>query len=320
MKSFAVLALIALVASCRLDTFFSGSGRGAPPVAGPPATMGFADQPQTTRARKTLPPVRVAVRDDQGNVVAGFGGVVSLTLDSNPGGGSLGDTTTVAAANGVATFRHLRIDQAGTGYRLVASAPGTALAPVKSRAFAILVPLTGNITVTTSTQGANVPGGYTVTVDDTISQPIGINAVVTFIGVAAGSHLVALTGVTPGCSVGGTNPETVSVSGGETAQAGFAISCAAPPPATGSLTVTTTTTGSNLPVGYTLTLDTGQSGTIGANDSVTATGIPAGDHAVTLSGLPGNCSLASPNPQAFTIAAGTTTQVGFTISCTAAGP
>ena len=325
MKSFAVLALMAVIAGCRLDTFFRGSGGVAPPVAGPPASLGFADQPQTTHARKSLPPVRVVVRDDQGNVVTGFGGLVSLTLDSSAGGGggggvSLGDTTTVAAANGVATFRHLRIDKAGTGYRLVASAPGTALPPARSEAFAILAPLTGNITVTTTTSGADVPGGYSVTLDDTISQPMGINAVVTFIGVAAGSHMVSLGGVAPSCTVGGANPQPVSVSGGETAQASFAISCAASPPATGSLTVTTTTTGSNLPAGYTLTLDTGQSGTIGANDSVTATAIAAGDHAVTLSGLPGNCSLASPNPQAFTIAAGTTTQVGFTISCTAVGP
>jgi len=93
-----------------------------------------------------------------------------------------------------------------------------------------------------------------------------------------------------------------------------------PPPATGSLTVTTTTTGSNLPAGYTVTLDTGQSGTIGANDSITATGIAAGDHTLTLSGVPGNCTLGSPNPQAVTITAGSTTQVGFAISCTAAGP
>ena len=326
MKRFAVLPLMALIASCRLDTFFRGAGGGAPPVAGPPADLRFAQQPQTTHARKTLPPVRVAVRDDQGNVVAGFGGLVSLTLDSNPGGASLGDSTTVAAAHGIATFRHLRIDKAGTGYTLLASAPGTALAPERSRAFAILAALTGNIAVTTTTAGTAVPGGYTLTLDDSISQPIGINAVVTFVGVYAGSHVVTLADVTPSCTIGGANPDTVSVSGGETAQASFSISCAAPPPppppppATGNLTVRTTTTGSNLPAGYTLTLDTGQSGTIGANDSVTATGIAAGDHRLTLSGLPGNCTLASPNPQVVTITAGATTQASFAISCSAAGP
>ena len=326
MKSFAALALLAVFLSCRLDTFFRGSGSGAPPVAGPPAALRFTDQPQTTHARKTLPPVRVAVRDDQGNVVAGFGGVVALTIDSDTGGVSLGDTTTVAAANGIATFRHLRIDKAGAGYRLVASAPGTALAPVKSQAFAILPPLTGNITVTTTTAGSNLPSGYTVTVDDSISQPIGINAVVTFVGLAAGSHVVTLAGVTSACVIDGANPDPVSVSGGETAQASFDITCAAPPPppppppATGSLTVTTATTGSNLPAGYTVTLENGQSGTIGANDSVTATGIAVGDHTVTLGGVPANCTVASPNPQAVTVTVGATAQASFMISCSATGP
>jgi hypothetical protein len=321
MTRLTVLLLLALAASCRLDTFFRGSGGGAPPVAGPPADLRFVDQPESAHARNTLPPVRVAVRDDQGNVVGGFGGVVSLALDSTSGGGSLGDSTTVAAANGIATFRHLRVDRPGTGYMLVASAPGTALAPVRSRAFAILAPLTGNITVTTTTAGSDVPSGYTVAVDDSISQPIGINAVVTFVGLATGRHVVTLTGVTSSCTLGGPNPDTVSVSGGETAQASFAISCAAPPPpqATGNLTVTTTTTGSNLPAGYTVTLDTGQSGTIGANDSVTASGIPTGDHSITLSGVPGNCTVASPNPQTVTVPAGATAQASFTISC-AAGP
>lgn len=310
MKHFALLPLMALVASC--------SGGDAPPVAGAPAELRYTGQPQTTRARGTLPPVQVAVRDDQGNVVTGFAGLVSLTIDANPGGGSLGDTTTVAAASGIATFRHLRIDKAGTGYTLLASAPGTALAPVQSQAFNILAPLTGNISVTTATSGANLPGGYTVTVDDTISQPIGINAVVTFVGVATGSHVVTLQGITTGCGISGVNPETVSVSGGETAQASFAISCAAPPPPPppdGSLTVTTTTTGSNLPAGYTVTLDTGLSGAIGSNDSVTASGIATGDHTVTLSGVPGNCTLTSPDPQAVTITGGATAQASFAITC-----
>src|SRR5438093_12225244 len=131
MTRLTVLLLLALVASCRLDTFFRGSGGGARPVAGPPADLRFVDQPQSARARNTLPPVRVAVRDDQGNIVAGFAGLVSLALDSNHAEGSLGDTTAVAAASGVATFRHLRVNRAGTGYRLVASAPGTGLTPVR---------------------------------------------------------------------------------------------------------------------------------------------------------------------------------------------
>ena len=318
MKSFAVLALIALVASCRLDTFFGGSGGRATPVAGPPADLRFADEPQTARARTTLAPVRVTVRDDQGNIVTGFGGLVSLALDANNVVTSLGDSTTVPAGNGVATFRRLRIDKAGTGYRLVASAPGTALAPVRSQPFNILAPSTGSLTVTTTTAGSGLPSGYTVTVDDSISQPIGINAVVTFVGLATGRHVVTLGGVTSSCNMRGANPDTVSVSGGETAQATFAISCAAPPPTPGNVVVTTATSGSSLPSGYTASLDGGPASPIGINDSVTATGIAAGEHTVALRGMPGNCTVAGPNPQPVTVAAGSTARAAFTIDCAAA--
>src|SRR2546430_9363150 len=166
MKSFAVLALIALVASCRLDTFFDGSGGRAAPVAGPPADLRFADEPQTARARTTLAPVRVTVRDDQGNIVAGFGGLVSLALDSNNAVTSLGDSTTVPAAKGVATFRRLWIDKAGTGYRLVPPPPRAALAPGRSPAVPVLAPLTRDISPTTPTPRAGLPAGHTATVDD----------------------------------------------------------------------------------------------------------------------------------------------------------
>src|SRR5881398_2973788 len=52
----------------------------------------------------------------------------------------------------------------------------------------------------------------------------------------------------------------------------------APPHGTGALKAAAATSGSNLPTGYTVTLDSGQSTAIGINDSVTATGLPAGSH------------------------------------------
>src|SRR2546430_9447907 len=157
MKSFAVLALIALVASCRLDTFFDGSGGRAAPVAGPPADLRFADEPQTARARTTLAPVRVTVRDDQGNIVAGFGGLVSLALDSNNAVTSLGDSTTVPAAKGVATFRRLWIDKAGTGYRLLAPPPRAAAAPGPNPGVAVPAPLARDIAATPTHPGSGRP-------------------------------------------------------------------------------------------------------------------------------------------------------------------
>src|SRR5438445_7727590 len=55
------------------------------------------------------------------------------------------------------------------------------------------------------------PDGYTVWVDGSASQPVGTNGVVTFSGLAAGDHEVALYGIAPNCSVstpdrGSNNP------------------------------------------------------------------------------------------------------------------
>src|SRR5207237_1392208 len=102
---------------------------------------------------------------------------------------------------------------------------------------------------------------------------------------------------------------------GETAQASFAISCAAPPPATGNVVVTTVTSGSSVPSGYTVSLDGGPAAPIGVNDSVTVTGIAPGNHTVAIGGVPANCTVQSPNPLAVTVTAGATAQASFTISC-----
>jgi len=62
--------------------------------------------------------VEVTAQDAFGNVATGFTGNVTLTIGSNPGGGTLNGTTTVAAAAGVASFATLSINNAGVGYTL----------------------------------------------------------------------------------------------------------------------------------------------------------------------------------------------------------
>src|SRR5207237_7373738 len=58
------------------------------------------------------------------------------------------------------------------------------------------------------------------------------------------------------CSVSEANPQTITVTTGGTAQASFTITCQA---LTGSLTVTTSTSGPNAPSSYTVTVDGAQS-------------------------------------------------------------
>src|SRR5213078_4059465 len=74
------------------------------------------------------------------NTATGFTGNVTVAIGTNPSGGALAGTATVAASAGVATFANLSIDKAGTGYTLTATGAGS----VTSTAF--------NITAGTATQ------------------------------------------------------------------------------------------------------------------------------------------------------------------------
>src|SRR5690242_381541 len=183
-------------------------------------------------------------------------------------------------------------------------------------------PTTGDLTVTTNTSGSNVDAdGYTVTVDGNASKPIGSNGSVTFPGLSAGNHTVALSGVAANCTVSDGTSRTVSVPAGGTTSTAFSVSCAAPPPQTGNLTVSTSTTGSNLdPDGYTATVDGGASQSVATNGSVTFTGLSAGSHSVALSGVAANCSVGGANPQTVTVPSGGTATASFAVSCAAPPP
>src|SRR6266850_1007182 len=182
-------------------------------------------------------------------------------------------------------------------------------------------PPTGDLTVTTSTTGSNLDSdGYTVTLDGNTNRPIGTNGSVTFTGLSAGNHTVALSGVAGNCSVSGGTSRTVNVPGGGTASTSFAVSCAAIG-GDGSLTVMASTTGSNLdPDGYTVSVDGGASSQpIPTNGSVTFTG-PAGDHSIQLTGVAANCSVSGANPRTVNVPAGGTASTTFDVSCAAEPP
>src|SRR5439155_3941519 len=82
--------------------------------------------------------VRVTARDASGNTVTSYTGLITVALGANPSGGTLAGTTSVNAVSGVATFSTLSINNAGTGYTLVASASG--LTGATSTSFNITAP------------------------------------------------------------------------------------------------------------------------------------------------------------------------------------
>ena len=175
---------------------------------------------------------------------------------------------------------------------------------------------TGNLVVTTQTTGSDQPSGYTITVDGTQSQPIAASGSVTFAGLSAGSHSVAIGPPVPNCALVNTsNPQTVTVPAGGTATATFTVDCQ---PNRGTLTVTTSTSGSDLdPDGYTVRVDLGDPRAIPIDGSVTYTGLPAGSHNVLLTGVAGNCAVGGGASRMVEVPSGGTAAVSYAVVCAA---
>jgi hypothetical protein len=178
--------------------------------------------------------------------------------------------------------------------------------------------IAGTIRITTSTSGADLDAdGYAFAVNGGTTQPIGISTTASLASVAAGAHIVRLSGLAGNCSVQGTNPRSVTVAAGATAEVSFSVTCTA---TTGSLTITTTTTGTSPdPDGYTVSVDGGTVRPIGIDATLSVPSLASGTHTVTLAGLAGNCAVQGDNPRTVTIVAGASATAVLTISCSTPG-
>src|SRR3989454_9154164 len=175
-------------------------------TSGPATHLVLTVQPSTAAANGTIAPaVRVTARDALGNTATGFQSNVTVAIGTNPAGGTLSGTTTLAAIGGVATFSSLGIDKVGTGYTLSAGATG--LTGATSAPFDI-VPSTATRLVftvepSTATAGASITPALQITVQDASG-----NVVPDFTGnvtVAIGTNPAggALSGATTVAAVGG---------------------------------------------------------------------------------------------------------------------
>jgi hypothetical protein len=169
-----------------------GSDVGAFEVqGGTPDHLKFNVQPSDTSAGGIITPaVSVAILDGSNNATSSTASV-TLAIGTNPGAGTLGGTTTVAAINGTATFPDLSINKSGSGYTLLASS--SSLVGATSNSFAITCPTitlapsnlpngtlgfayTGNVTASGSTApysfavtSGSIPTGLTFNNDGTWS-------------------------------------------------------------------------------------------------------------------------------------------------------
>jgi hypothetical protein len=81
------------------------------------------------------------------------------------------------------------------------------------------------LVVTTATSGSGVdPDGYTLSIDGGAARKIGVDSSVTLSGVP-GPHSVQLSDLAAVCAIQGTNPVTITLEFGKTAEVGFTVAC-----------------------------------------------------------------------------------------------
>ena len=129
------LALLLLPAATSLSACGgpTGTDGGDPPTA---TQLEFTVTPDDAAAGVPLSPsVEVEVQDASGDRVSSSSASVSIALENNPGGATLGGETTVAASDGVAEFDDLTLAVPAEGY--VLEATSGSLTPAISDSFAV---------------------------------------------------------------------------------------------------------------------------------------------------------------------------------------
>ncbi len=181
-------------------------------------------------------------------------------------------------------------------------------------------PITGTIQVTTTSTGDPADSnGYRLLLDGVDTQAITAQATVELTSVSPGSHSVGLGDLAGNCTVTGENPRTATVVAGDTATVAFEIVCQAGPPTSGTLQLTTSTSGPNPDSdGYQFRIDSGATQAIGVSATATVSALAQGPHTVELTGLASNCSVAGQNPREFSVQTGSSVQVAFAVTCSAA--
>ena len=146
-------------------------------AAGAASKLAFTVQPTDGAAVAAISPaVQVTVEDGLGNPVTTDNTTqVTLSLASNPGGSTLSGTLTRTAANGVATFNNLSLNNPAAGYTLGAtSTPATST--TTSTTFTVTAgaasKLAFTVQPTDGAAGAAISPAVQVTVEDGLGNPV----------------------------------------------------------------------------------------------------------------------------------------------------
>jgi hypothetical protein len=187
-----------------------------------------------------------------------------------------------------------------------------------SVAFEVTCSVTGVRVRTTMTGLDFDPDGYRVEVD---GAELGIlpSSGTVLTQLDPGSHTIALTGLSPNCTIVGPGSHTVTIMDAEIAPISFAAACTA---TSGVIGVVVEAPGTDVKGSFRGLLDRARSFLVGTIKPVYLTSVPAGDHLVSLV-APLNCSFEI-DRQSVTVTAGglirDTVEVAFSVTCLPHGP
>ena len=142
-------------------------------VPGTATHLVFTVQPSNITAGVGIAPaVKVTALDAKGNVATAYTANVTVAIGTNPGGGTLSGTSSVAAAAGVATFTGLNINKSGIGYTLTTTSG--ALTGATSNAFTVIAGAATQLIFTVSpvntAAGASVAPAIKVAAQDALGN------------------------------------------------------------------------------------------------------------------------------------------------------
>ena len=178
---------------------------------------------------------------------------------------------------------------------------------------------TGNVRVSLSMQGSDLPTSYTIYVGGRSGTGPATGTIIVG-GLDAGIYTLRLA-LPRNCRADGDNPRSVTVGAGQTTAVTFSVACIA---ATGTLRVTTKTNGVDLDRnGYALHVDgyaadgkrSQEIWALDPNGTRTISGVPDGDETLTLTGIAINCDPGDSPRRTVSVVASQTVDVVFTIGC-----
>jgi len=190
-------------------SFITDTSDAAFTIVGSAQKLAFTAQPagpyQAGQEINAVP--EVTVQDSKGTTVTSSAASITVSIGTNPGGGTLSGTTARAAVNGVVSFPGLSINKTGTGYTLHAASAG--LTAADSSAFDIIpAPVSASDSIVEATTPITADGSSTSTITITAKDAYG-NPIP---DVPAAQVVVASTGT--GNTL--TQPSSATDAGGQT--------------------------------------------------------------------------------------------------------